>query len=68
KDMKECVKCGYSLRPGWSKCPICESPVDAESESDKSEPESRKVSEDHPSEKKEEIPPEESEDEEESQE
>ncbi|MFW9827509.1 MAG: hypothetical protein ACFFEY_07960 [Candidatus Thorarchaeota archaeon] len=25
--MKECVKCGYSLRPGWSRCPVCETPV-----------------------------------------
>ncbi|MFX1323859.1 MAG: hypothetical protein ACFE8N_02810 [Promethearchaeota archaeon] len=68
KDMKECVKCGYALRPGWSKCPICETPVDVESESDISEPESSKESTDHPSEEKEEIPSEESEDKEESQE
>jgi len=26
-DMTECVKCGYSLRKGWSECPICETPV-----------------------------------------
>ncbi|MFX1575098.1 MAG: hypothetical protein ACFFB0_20365 [Promethearchaeota archaeon] len=32
KEMKECVKCGYSLRPGWSKCPICDTPVDAKIE------------------------------------
>lgn len=29
ESMKECVKCGYSLRPGWSRCPVCETPVDA---------------------------------------
>jgi hypothetical protein len=36
--MKECVKCGYGLRPGWSRCPVCETPVDASSETT-SEPE-----------------------------
>ncbi|MFW9998656.1 MAG: hypothetical protein ACFE9Q_10205 [Candidatus Hodarchaeota archaeon] len=30
--MKECVKCGYSLRPGWSRCPVCETPVDVKPE------------------------------------
>ena len=24
----ECKNCGYSLRPGWEKCPICETPVE----------------------------------------
>ena len=33
KDMKECLKCGYSLRPGWSRCPVCETPVDAKIDS-----------------------------------
>jgi len=23
----ECSNCGYSLRPGWTTCPICETPV-----------------------------------------
>jgi hypothetical protein len=32
ESMKECVKCGYSLRPGWSRCPVCETPVDAKPE------------------------------------
>ncbi len=32
KDMNECAKCGYTLRPGWSKCPICETPVGAKAE------------------------------------
>jgi len=32
--MKECAKCGYSLRPGWSKCPVCETPVDTKPESE----------------------------------
>jgi len=27
KDMLECKNCGYALRPGWKKCPICDSPV-----------------------------------------
>ena len=30
--MKSCAKCGYSLRPGWSRCPVCETPVDAKPE------------------------------------
>ncbi|MFX1525135.1 MAG: hypothetical protein ACFFCC_16630 [Promethearchaeota archaeon] len=32
KDMNECTKCGYALRPGWTKCPICETPVGAKVE------------------------------------
>ena len=36
--MNECVKCGYSLRPGWSKCPVCETPIDAKPEAETSEP------------------------------
>ncbi|MHA2392173.1 MAG: zinc ribbon domain-containing protein [Promethearchaeota archaeon] len=67
KDMKECVKCGYSLRPGWSKCPICETPVGTEVEPDKTEPEQSEESNDHPSEKKEEIPSEKPEEKEEDQ-
>ena len=27
QDMTECASCGYSLRPGWTKCPVCEAPV-----------------------------------------
>jgi hypothetical protein len=27
KEMNECLKCGYALRPGWSRCPVCETPV-----------------------------------------
>ena len=38
ESMKECAKCGYSLRPGWSKCPVCETPIGA-----KPEPESAEV-------------------------
>ena len=26
-DMLECQNCGYTLRPGWKKCPICDTPV-----------------------------------------
>jgi hypothetical protein len=43
KEMKECTKCGYSLRPGWSRCPICETPVGAKIEPEETareEPES----------------------------
>ncbi|MFX1309809.1 MAG: hypothetical protein ACFE8C_08940, partial [Promethearchaeota archaeon] len=34
ESMKDCVKCGYSLRPGWSKCPVCGTPADAKLEPD----------------------------------
>jgi len=27
QDMTECSNCGYSLRPGWVKCPVCDTPV-----------------------------------------
>lgn len=27
QDLAECSNCGYSLRKGWSKCPICDTPV-----------------------------------------
>jgi len=27
QDMSECSSCGYSLRPGWAKCPVCDTPV-----------------------------------------
>jgi hypothetical protein len=37
EDLKECVKCGYSLRPGWSRCPVCDTPVGAKLESKPSE-------------------------------
>jgi uncharacterized Zn finger protein (UPF0148 family) len=40
KEMGECTKCGYTLRPGWSRCPICETPVDTKLETEpESEPE-----------------------------
>ena len=60
KDMKECVKCGYALRPGWSKCPHCETPVGAKIEPEPSEKPSsdqseESESEDEPDEIKEEI-------------
>ena len=45
EDMKECVKCGYSLRKGWSECPICGTPVSAEGS-----PESAPTSESEPDE------------------
>jgi hypothetical protein len=31
QDMTECSSCGYSLRPGWTKCPVCDAIVGAES-------------------------------------
>ncbi|MFX0076708.1 MAG: hypothetical protein ACFE96_14790 [Candidatus Hermodarchaeota archaeon] len=27
QDMSECASCGYSLRPGWTTCPVCDTPV-----------------------------------------
>ncbi len=27
EEMQECSKCGYSLRKGWTECPVCETPV-----------------------------------------
>ncbi|GAG99184.1 unnamed protein product, partial [marine sediment metagenome] len=59
KGMKECVKCGYALRPGWSKCPHCETPVGAKIEpepSEKPNSDQSEESEDEPDEIKEEIP------------
>lgn len=59
KNMKECVKCGYALRPGWSKCPHCGTPVGAKVEPEPSEKpisDKNETSEDKPDEIKEEIP------------
>jgi len=40
QDMTECFNCGYSLRPGWVKCPVCDTPVgEKPSEEVKEEPE-----------------------------
>ncbi|MBY8990314.1 MAG: hypothetical protein KGD58_06130 [Candidatus Lokiarchaeota archaeon] len=61
-DLKECVKCGYALRPGWSKCPHCETPVGAKGEPEPTEQPSSEQSEEpkeEPEDKKEEIPSEE---------
>jgi hypothetical protein len=39
KDMSECSSCGYSLRPGWTKCPVCDTPVgEKPSKEEKQEP------------------------------
>ena len=39
KDMSECSSCGYSLRSGWTKCPVCDTPVgEKPSEEEKVEP------------------------------
>jgi len=39
QDMPECASCGYSLRPGWTKCPVCETPVgEKPSKEEKKEP------------------------------
>jgi len=39
EDMLECQNCGYSLRPGWKKCPICGTPVDKDKETEQIKPE-----------------------------
>ena len=41
KNLNECAKCGYSLRPGWTRCPVCETPVGAEPKPEKIEPPSK---------------------------
>ncbi|MHA1526852.1 MAG: hypothetical protein ACTSQD_07460, partial [Promethearchaeota archaeon] len=50
QDLEECSKCGYSLRKGWSKCPICETPVGSEpTPSDDQDDECQEeISEDNP--------------------
>ena len=30
QDMTECASCGYGLRPGWTKCPVCDAIVGEE--------------------------------------
>jgi len=30
QELAECSKCGYSLRKGWSECPICGTPIGSE--------------------------------------
>jgi len=35
--MKECSNCGYSLREGWSECPLCGTPVSIEEPEEKEE-------------------------------
>ena len=34
KSLGECAKCGYALRAGWTRCPVCETPVGAKPESE----------------------------------
>lgn len=46
KKLNECSKCGYSLRPGWSKCPICETPVSNPDSPPNKEPEQKSTEQD----------------------
>jgi hypothetical protein len=46
ENMNECTKCGYALRPGWSKCPICNTPVDTKIPSKSEKSSEKEVSED----------------------
>ena len=50
QELEECSKCGYSLRKGWSKCPICETPVGSEPtpSDDQDDESSEEKSEDNP--------------------
>ncbi|MFX1419248.1 MAG: hypothetical protein ACFE9N_10045 [Promethearchaeota archaeon] len=59
--LKECVKCGYSLRAGWSRCPVCETPVGTKPESEPLEEPVPEKSEELIPEKSEELVPEKSE-------
>jgi len=43
--MTECASCGYSLRPGWTKCPVCDAPV-GEKASDNAKEEPKEPPED----------------------
>ena len=47
-DMTECVKCGYSLRKGWSECPICETPVGSQGTSESAPTSEREPDESEP--------------------
>ena len=38
EDMQECEKCGYSLRKGWSECPICGTPVGSKTKPESTPP------------------------------
>ncbi len=38
QDMIECASCGYSLRPGWKKCPVCDALVGESPENGTDEP------------------------------
>ena len=50
QELEECSKCGYSLRKGWSKCPICETPVGSgpTPSDDQDDESSEETSEDNP--------------------
>ena len=45
QDMGECASCGYGLRPGWAKCPVCDTPVGEKASGDVKE-EPKEASED----------------------
>lgn len=55
QDLKECVKCGYSLRPGWSRCPVCETPISTKPELEPVEPPSPEPSEESKEESNEDV-------------
>jgi len=51
EELAEC-SCGYSLRPGWSKCPVCGTPVGEPSSLEEQNEEPTEESEVEPSEEK----------------
>jgi hypothetical protein len=52
QELPECKNCGYALRSGWEKCPVCETPVGEEA------PEKEEENLEDPSEESSEEPPE----------
>ncbi len=57
QDMGECASCGYGLRPGWAKCPVCDTPVGEKASEDvKEEPkESSEAVKEEPKESSEDV-------------
>ncbi|MEJ2249746.1 MAG: hypothetical protein P8Y70_13400 [Candidatus Lokiarchaeota archaeon] len=44
EDSKECIKCGYTLREGWTECPICGTATDAGKNDKESTKDSEQIS------------------------
>jgi len=50
QNMGECSSCGYSLRPGWTKCPVCDASIGEppKNGTDKPEESSKETQSDNP--------------------